>query len=202
MDRMRDATLTRERIDRAAIELFVERGIDGASIREIAKKAKISLGALYNHYPSKEDLALSLFSESWAIVGNGLLERSRASDRIEQQIQDMVTYVFDLFERDWELASINFLQRHGTLRKLRISRSNPYVVFRLTIVGAMNRGEIPSQDPDVATAMVMGAIVQVIDTKILGRIRESLPTLSHPVAQACVALLRAGGEESARHRQS
>ena len=58
---MHNASQTRERIDRAAIRLFVERGVDGTSIRQIAKEAGISVGALYNHYPSKEDMALTRY---------------------------------------------------------------------------------------------------------------------------------------------
>ncbi|WP_317195397.1 TetR/AcrR family transcriptional regulator [Rufibacter roseolus] len=39
-----------------ALELFAEQGFDRTSIRQIAAKAGISLGLLYNYYPSKEDL--------------------------------------------------------------------------------------------------------------------------------------------------
>jgi hypothetical protein len=67
---------------------------------------------------------------------------------------------------------------------------NPYVVFRTVIVDAMKRGEIPHQDADLASSMVMGAVVQVIDTKILGRIKKSLSAMTGPVAKACAAMLR------------
>ena len=47
----------KERVERAATELFAAKGIDGVSIAEIAALAGVSQGALYRHYASKEDLA-------------------------------------------------------------------------------------------------------------------------------------------------
>ncbi|KAA3438122.1 TetR/AcrR family transcriptional regulator [Rufibacter hautae] len=48
-------TSTQKIID-TALELFAEQGFDRTSIRQIATKAGISLGLLYNYYQSKEDL--------------------------------------------------------------------------------------------------------------------------------------------------
>ncbi|GIF19634.1 AcrR family transcriptional regulator [Actinoplanes tereljensis] len=46
----------RARIRDAAIELFADRGIDGATIRDIALKAGVSSGLLRHHFGSKEGL--------------------------------------------------------------------------------------------------------------------------------------------------
>ena len=43
----------RERIERAAMEVFAERGYHGASIDEIARRAGITPPVLYDHFPSK-----------------------------------------------------------------------------------------------------------------------------------------------------
>jgi TetR/AcrR family transcriptional regulator, regulator of cefoperazone and chloramphenicol sensitivity len=52
-----DQDLTaRARIRDAAIELFAERGIDGATIRDIAQAAEVSSGLLRHHFGSKEGL--------------------------------------------------------------------------------------------------------------------------------------------------
>ncbi len=40
----------------AALSLFAEQGYDRTSIRQIAERAGVSLGLLYNYYKSKEDL--------------------------------------------------------------------------------------------------------------------------------------------------
>jgi hypothetical protein len=58
------------------------------------------------------------------------------------------------------------------------------------VVDAVQKGEIPRQDADIATSMVIGAATQVIDTKILGRIEGKLHNRAGHVARACVGLLR------------
>ncbi|MEW5867849.1 MAG: TetR/AcrR family transcriptional regulator [Chloroflexota bacterium] len=45
---------TREEIIQAAHHLFIQQGYHGTSMRQIAKKAGIALGGLYNHFDSKE----------------------------------------------------------------------------------------------------------------------------------------------------
>lgn len=47
---------TQERIVRAALELVAEKGRDGPSVPEIAKRAGVSVGAFYGRFPTKEAL--------------------------------------------------------------------------------------------------------------------------------------------------
>ena len=51
----------KDRIDTAAIELFVHEGVEAATTKKIAAAAGISEGAIYRHYRSKDELALTLF---------------------------------------------------------------------------------------------------------------------------------------------
>ncbi|WP_411083001.1 ScbR family autoregulator-binding transcription factor [Streptomyces sp. cmx-18-6] len=48
---------TRAAIFRAGAEVFAESGFAGASVSGIARRAELTLGALYFHYRSKEELA-------------------------------------------------------------------------------------------------------------------------------------------------
>ncbi|MDT2006040.1 TetR/AcrR family transcriptional regulator [Rhodococcus opacus] len=59
----------------AALAAFVEKGYDGASIREIASRAGLSVPGLYHHYPSKQALLVGLTN----VVMRELLDRSRAA---------------------------------------------------------------------------------------------------------------------------
>lgn len=45
-----------EDIVNAAVEIFLEKGYDGASMEAIAQRAKISKGGLYHHFRSKEEI--------------------------------------------------------------------------------------------------------------------------------------------------
>ncbi|RZT28114.1 TetR family transcriptional regulator [Kribbella sp. VKM Ac-2569] len=56
MERPADDLTARARIRDAAIRLFGERGIEGASIRDIAAEAGVSSGLVRHHFGSKEAL--------------------------------------------------------------------------------------------------------------------------------------------------
>src|SRR5271169_5948518 len=50
----------RLKIERAALHLFTRKGFHGTTVREIAKKAGISMGKLYIYYDTKEDIFIDL----------------------------------------------------------------------------------------------------------------------------------------------
>jgi AcrR family transcriptional regulator len=53
------AAETRERLLRAAADVFAERGYDGTRVADIAAAAGVSNGALYAHFPSKAELLVA-----------------------------------------------------------------------------------------------------------------------------------------------
>lgn len=53
------ADQTRERLLRAAADVFAERGYDGTRVADIAAAAGVSNGALYTHFHSKAELLLA-----------------------------------------------------------------------------------------------------------------------------------------------
>jgi AcrR family transcriptional regulator len=187
---MRHGPQTKERIERAALRLFVEQGVAGTSIREIASAAGVSQGAMYNHYVSKEELAFSLFAQIWADMGTQLRQCAHIENSLEGKFRAMIRLVFERFDKDWVLVTYVFVERHRHMSRLAAKLPNPYLIFRTVIVDAIQRGEIPRQNPDLANAMVSGAVIQVIDTKIYGRIKQRLSGLAEPVAKACAAMLR------------
>lgn len=56
MRRRLTAEARREIIERAATEVFAERGYGGASIDEIARRSGVSAPVVYDHFESKQDL--------------------------------------------------------------------------------------------------------------------------------------------------
>ncbi|WP_242900656.1 TetR/AcrR family transcriptional regulator [Actinomadura terrae] len=54
---------TRERIQHVALELFLERGYDQTSLREIAERLEVTKAALYYHFRTKEDIVTSLVED-------------------------------------------------------------------------------------------------------------------------------------------
>ncbi|MFZ3266864.1 MAG: TetR/AcrR family transcriptional regulator [Terriglobales bacterium] len=62
MPKLSDETVGKNRlkIELAAQKLFTRQGFHGTTVREIAKKAGISIGKLYLYYPNKEDIFIGL----------------------------------------------------------------------------------------------------------------------------------------------
>jgi AcrR family transcriptional regulator len=57
-------------IMRCALELFASNGYHSSSIKEIANKAKISKGLLYNYFESKEDLLKEIIIQGLETMNN------------------------------------------------------------------------------------------------------------------------------------
>jgi AcrR family transcriptional regulator len=51
---------TRLAIEDAALELFMEQGYHATSMRQIAERADLALGGIYNHFSSKEDIFVAI----------------------------------------------------------------------------------------------------------------------------------------------
>lgn len=47
---------TRIQIEDAAVELFIEQGYHATSMRQIAERADLALGGIYNHFKSKDEI--------------------------------------------------------------------------------------------------------------------------------------------------
>jgi len=62
MPKLKDQVVRRnqETIEDAALRLFIRQGYFGTSIRDIAAEAGVSIGNIYNYYPNKEALYVSL----------------------------------------------------------------------------------------------------------------------------------------------
>ena len=68
-----DARRNRERILKAARAVFAERGIE-AQIDDVAKKAKVGVGTVYRHFPTKEGLRDALVRERFEEIAGYALE--------------------------------------------------------------------------------------------------------------------------------
>src|SRR5713226_8934393 len=66
---MPTADLTRQRLVRAALELFSTRGYEATTTAEIARKAGVAEGTIYRHFQSKQHLLNELYrgAARWAL---------------------------------------------------------------------------------------------------------------------------------------
>ena len=95
---------TKERILKAAMEEFLERGFYQASLRKISKDAGVTTGALYRYYDSKEALFSALVGDEAEYVLNLFTETiddfeklpgNVQTERMIQVSQDAIDQMFD-----------------------------------------------------------------------------------------------------------
>lgn len=77
---------TRTRIIAAARELFEANGFEGTSTRDLASAAGIAAGTLFNYFPSKEALAMTLVLEALERGREGYFERRRGPESLDEDL--------------------------------------------------------------------------------------------------------------------
>jgi AcrR family transcriptional regulator len=80
---------TRQRIQHAALDLFIERGYEKTSLREIAERLKITKAALYYYFKAKEDILVSLFADLCQTLDE-LIEWGRRQPRTPETKQELL----------------------------------------------------------------------------------------------------------------
>lgn len=187
---MADQNGVQARVETAAIKLFVESGVAETSMRNIARAAGVSLGAIYVYHKSKEELAEAVFGRIFTEIAVELSKAAASGDTLRDKLHAMIDLAYRRAEEDPNSIGFLFLSRQQFAKTTGSSERNPFVVFRTVIEDAMKSGEIPSMDPIIATALVVGAINQVVDTKMIGHLHYSLTDQVDTVTGACMRLLQ------------
>jgi TetR/AcrR family transcriptional regulator len=85
---------SREAILAAAVDLFSDRSFDGATMREIAKRAGVTQPLLNYHYTSKDELWRAAIDSLFVLLDVAMAERL-----VERHVRPLYTATVDLFER-------------------------------------------------------------------------------------------------------
>jgi AcrR family transcriptional regulator len=98
---MRPVSSTRERILDAAATVLLERGVVGATTRELARAAGCSEALLYKHFADKQELFLAVLTERMPRI-----ELPEASDRTDltTSLATIVTALLAFFARTFPMA--------------------------------------------------------------------------------------------------
>jgi AcrR family transcriptional regulator len=88
-----DARRNRERVMKAARAAFAEHGSD-AQMDDVARRAKVGVGTVYRHFPTKEALFVALLEDTFA----GVAERSRAALDKDDPWEAFVAIMWDAGE--------------------------------------------------------------------------------------------------------
>ncbi|WP_297090823.1 TetR/AcrR family transcriptional regulator [Thermococcus sp.] len=147
---------TKKRIIEAALELFSEKSYHDVSMEEIARKAGISKGGLFHHFPSKYDLARAvLFTllDEWLENLNGRLEGLSG----EEKIRTLIDAAFELITASPKLSRF-FLELYE--ESLKLNRTGDWDEFYERYTGSVSDvlREAGVDEPE-KKALLLGALV-------------------------------------------
>ena len=103
---------TRAKILQAALDLFAERGFDGASIRDIAKRAGVFHGLIKYHFESKEEL--------WKSAVDYLFERQSKEMADPDGFDELLAREQ---AHDWIKRYVHYCARHPEHARIMVQES-------------------------------------------------------------------------------
>jgi AcrR family transcriptional regulator len=185
------ATGVKERVERAAVDLFAARGVDGVSIADIAAAAGVSQGALYRHYRGKDELAAALFASAYRRTGGELAALLAAEQGFAARIGAMTAHFCWLYDRDAALFRFMLIAQHDLLPAIDDTGATPVAAIEAAIADAVLAGEIGAVDPAAAAAAIMGIVLQTALFHLYGRIAGPLQSRAPALARAAIAAVMA-----------
>jgi AcrR family transcriptional regulator len=95
----REKEQRRDAIVRAATEVFFKKGLQSATMDEIADAAELSKGTLYLYFKSKEDLYLSVTNDGFDILSEMFRETIVASESTIDALEKLGDRYFEFFTK-------------------------------------------------------------------------------------------------------
>lgn len=178
---------TRQRIESAAVRLFVEKGVAETTIKDLAKAAGLSEGALYRHFISKEQLVWLLFERHYLEFGAKLLALAQAQSDTKAKVAAMIQGFCHAHDENPALFRFMLFVQHGQLAKLPADACTPVEAMRTVMAHGIHMGDLPDQDVDLATAMVFGVVLEPAQFAAYGRGPSELVPLCQRLTSAAWA---------------
>ena len=106
---------TRRRIYDAALELFREQGFEQTTMRDIARRADVALGAAYYYFASKEAIVLDFYREMQEASQDAILQAMQGERKLKDRIQCVLEKRLQLLAPNRKFCDALF--RHAPDRK-------------------------------------------------------------------------------------
>jgi AcrR family transcriptional regulator len=157
MDKRRAAVEeTRQRILEATLALHSEKGIFGTSWQDIAQRADVSVGTVYKHFPSLDELVPACGELMYAITRPPSLEDTQqifaGAHSLEEHLERLISELFDFYERGASYIETDFQERQLPA----VQEWEAY--WRATIEG-LTREALNPVGPDERTVRVASTLI-------------------------------------------
>ena len=157
---------TRARLLKATAHVIRERGLTGATIREIAREAGVADGALYRHFPDKVELIRAVMSEQWPSLAQtmawllGRVGQGEVRDNLETLVREAVEGYRELVPFFATIASdaavLEAMRQDFASRRLGPVRAHEALVSYLSAEVEAGRIRL-TVPPAIVSAALLGA---------------------------------------------
>ena len=161
--RGRPAEGAREALIEAATQLFIEHDYADVGTEQILRRAGVSRGALYHHFPSKLDLFRAVFEASERKVVERVAQAAlAASGPFEAMVLSSLAYM-RAAETSEELRRIGIMQSRAVLGWegwREVASRLGLGMAEASLAAAMDAGEIRRRDVKTTAHVVLAALIE------------------------------------------
>src|SRR5436309_8749867 len=181
-------TTKRERILRAAIEVFALNGYFNAKVSEIAKAAGVADGTIYLYFDGKEDLLTSIFRDH---TRNYLqsLERDVANvNRPAERIRIAIRHHLETLGRDRSLAIVAQVELRHSLKFMALLSHQEVADYLNILRKIVEQGQVEgvfrrSLHPQLVAKAIFGIVDEMVTSWILSEKDYALADQTDDVAE-------------------
>ena len=180
---------SKNEISKAALGLFIKKGIKATTTREIARKAGIAEGTIYRHFKSKNDIASELFLNYMTVFRDRLSEAERKSNHPRESIKEMINAFFYFAKTEPKAYNYIMAGHYSELPKITTNFSKPKDVFVNAIKKGIAKGDFTKMDENLGAALVIGMITRSILFFNNGFIAKDYESIVSEVRKATLKVL-------------
>jgi AcrR family transcriptional regulator len=178
----------RQAILDAALAVFDEHGVEGATIADVRRRSGASVGSIYHHFGGKEELADAVYLEGLRDYQRGILALLERDPDAERGIKGIVRHHLRWVAANPALA--RFLLRRRAIDEQAVNRDilHATATWFARQVGAGRMRKLPL---DVTYALLVGPAHEFSRHWLAGRVHTPIERAQPPLADAAWRALRA-----------
>ena len=164
------ADLTRQRLVRAALELFTTQGYHVTTTGQIARKAGVAEGTIYKHFESKQHLLNELYRGAARWAARAAEEADGAPGAVRDRLQTLAQRLLAGATQDPAVVQIYFVDRHGAVldEKSRNAGREFHTALERLLARGKSDGVIRAGSAEVWAGVWMAVIRQAVE-RVLAR---------------------------------
>ena len=180
-------TSKRERILRAAVDVFAQNGYFNAKVAEIARAAGVADGTIYLYFDGKEDLLVTIFREHTRNYLQSLETQIANVKRPEERMRIAIRHHLETLGRDRALAIVAQVELRHSLKFMSLLSQQEVAdylrLFRKIVEQGQRDGAFRRNlHPQLVAKSVFGILDEMVTSWILSEKEQNLADQADQVA--------------------